>query len=269
MKNLGYLTQNLGKKQPESFGFMHNYTNDYLLNKQVKIFQPVNGYRASTDAVLLSSMISQVRKGQRILDVGSGTGAISLCLAERFKECGIDIRGVEIQAHLAELSNLSAQANGFDFLQYLNADIRSSTAGILDNCSFQHVITNPPYAEQDLPSPNESKATAHNLNGFCLREWINFCIKMTAPQGYFYIINRAEAVDEIITALHGKMGRIRIIPLFSKENQNAKRVIVTAQKDSKAPAVIHRGLIIHDANGNYTAQAEQILRDGKAFDEIF
>lgn len=65
------------------------------------------------------------------------------------------------------------------------------------------------------------------------------------------------------------MGRIRIIPLFSKENQNAKRVIVTAQKDSKAPAVIHRGLIIHDANGNYTAQAEQILRDGKAFDEIF
>ena len=59
---------------------MAEYTNDYLLNRQVKIFQPVDGYRASTDAVILSSLIQKVKKNDKILDVGSGTGAISLCL---------------------------------------------------------------------------------------------------------------------------------------------------------------------------------------------
>ena len=59
---------------------MIDYTNDYLLNLKVKIFQPVNGYRASTDAVLLSSLPDKVKKGDAVLDVGSGTGAISLCL---------------------------------------------------------------------------------------------------------------------------------------------------------------------------------------------
>lgn len=61
---------------------MIDYTNDYLLDKKVKIFQPVNGYRASTDAVLLSSL-AQIKNGDSILDVGSGTGAVSLCLAHR------------------------------------------------------------------------------------------------------------------------------------------------------------------------------------------
>ena len=60
---------------------MAEYTNDYLLNRQVKIFQPVDGYRASTDAVILSSLVQKVKKNDKILDVGSGTGAISLCLS--------------------------------------------------------------------------------------------------------------------------------------------------------------------------------------------
>ena len=57
---------------------MQPYTQDYLLDKQVKIFQPIDGYRASTDAVMVSSLVHQIKKGDKILDVGSGTGAISL-----------------------------------------------------------------------------------------------------------------------------------------------------------------------------------------------
>ena len=55
------------------------HTSDYLLDKKVKIFQPVNGYRASTDAVLLAAFVS-VSKYGKILDVGSGTGMRALCL---------------------------------------------------------------------------------------------------------------------------------------------------------------------------------------------
>ena len=106
---------------------MIEYTSDYLLDKKVKVFQPVNGYRASTDAVFLSSLVDEkkVKENMVILDVGSGTGAISLCLAERLKNKKVNILGVDIQEDLVELSNFSSKENGFgDFLNYMNIDIR-------------------------------------------------------------------------------------------------------------------------------------------------
>lgn len=245
---------------------MTNHSNDYLLNRQVKIFQPLNGYRASTDAVILSSLIDKVKPGDKILDVGSGTGAISLCLAERFKEKEPQITGLELQPELADLSNQSAAANGFRFLNYINADIRAAKAP-LPPCSFRHVISNPPYSDHDMPSPNQSKAFAHNHHDFNLTAWIKFCIKMAAPKGFIYLINRAEAITEILAALYGKAGNIKIIPLFSKPGQKAKRVMIIAEKDSKAPASILTGLTIHTPDGDYTSRAFQILREGRGFFE--
>ncbi|MFV0626924.1 MAG: tRNA1(Val) (adenine(37)-N6)-methyltransferase [Alphaproteobacteria bacterium] len=243
------------------------HTQDYLLDKQIKILQPVNGYRASTDAVLLSAAIEKVKKGDNILDVGSGTGAISLCLAHRFQKCEIEIKGFELQEELCALSNLSSRENGFEnFLSYINCDIKKKPKEI-EFCSFAHVISNPPYSENDMPSPNLSKATAHNHTDFSLKDWILFCIKMLKPKGLFYMINRAEAIDEILSTLRGKMGNIQVFPIYSKENQDAKRVIVVAQKDSKAPTIIKKGIIIHSEDGTYSQIANEILRLGKTIFE--
>lgn len=238
---------------------MDEYTENYLLDKRVKIFQPQNGYRASTDAVLLAAALKNVRRGDSVLDVGSGTGAVSLCLAERFKNADVSITGLELQGLLCELSNQSAAANGFDFLHYENCNIFECG---LPFCSFSHVITNPPYSENDLPSPNPSKATAHNFKGDGLSEWIDFCIKMLRPQGCFYMINRSSALADILAALHGRLGAVEVIPLFSKSRQPAKRVIVRARKDSKAPLILHRGLTLHQPDGEYSEAARQILRLG-------
>lgn len=243
---------------------MLNYTQDYLLNRQVKIFQPINGYRASTDAIMVSSLIKTIKKEDKILDVGSGTGAISLCLASRFRTQNPQILGLELQSNLAELSNMSAEANGFTgILHYVNCDIRDKI-DCIKPCSFQHVISNPPYSDHDMPSPNKSKAQAHNHTDFNLSEWIKFMLKMMAPQGYFYMINRAEAIDEILLALHNKAGAVKIIPLFTKEGPKAKRIMIVAQKDSKAPTEILPAFIVHSTDG-YTPHAHQILREGKSF----
>lgn len=247
---------------------MIEYTNDYLLNLKVKIFQPSNGYRASTDAVILSALPEKIKNKDRILDIGSGTGAISLCLAHRLQQYDVQIHGFELQKDLTELSNLSAQANNFShFLQYHNVDIRNNKLPEKAN-SFQHVISNPPYSESDMKSPNKSKSLAHNFTEFNLNNWIQFCLKMLAPFGYFYMINRAEALPQMLSSLQGKAGDINIIPLYSKEGQKAKRVLVSARKSSKAPATIQPAFIIHKKDGTYTTQAEQILRLGKSFAEI-
>lgn len=243
---------------------MQDYTEDYLLDRQVKIFQPVDGYRASTDAVMVSSLVKSVNNGDKILDVGSGTGAISLCLASRFQQKKPQIIGLDLQAKLVELSNLSAQANGFDeFLSYYNCDIREKLNFIKANY-FNHVITNPPYTDHDMPSPNISKAFAHNHNNFNLTEWISFCLKMLQPYGMFYMINRAEAIEEILYSLYGKAGNIKVIPLFTKAQDKAKRVMVIAQKTSKTPTEILPQFIVHAEEG-YTTKAHNILREGKGY----
>ncbi len=246
------------------------YTQDYLLDKKVKIFQPVNGYRASSDAVLLSAMADNIKPCSKILDVGSGTGAVSLCLAQRLQHQNVEIRGLELQPELAELANLSAAANGFSFVRFHCADIRQKiTSTDILPCSFDVVISNPPYSEHDMPSPNKSKATAHNQLDFSLEKWISFCLKMSKPFGRIYFVHRVEALPQICSALQGKAGNLTILPLYSKTDQNAKRIIVSAQKDSKAPCKILPPFIIHNDSGKYTPTAESILRQGKTFADIF
>ena len=234
---------------------------DYLLDKKVVIYHPKGFYKASSDAVWVASCVSKVKKSDNILDVGSGGGAISLCLASRFKDYGINITGIELQKELAESANNSAKANGFDFLSYENCNIYEAK---LKNCSYAHVITNPPYSTDDMPSPNDSKATAHNFKFEDLGKWLDFCIKMIKPKGMFYIINRAEALEDIISHISGKLGAIEVFPLYSKQGQKAKRVIIRAQKDSKTPLVIHSPIIVHNDDGSYSAKAEAILRKGES-----
>lgn len=234
---------------------------NYLLNKRVKIYQPEGAYHASTDAVWLAAAVEMVKNGDSFLDVGAGTGAVSLCLAERFKKFDISLTGLEIQPILCEAANKSAQANGFDFVRFINTDIFKSH---LPPCSFTHVISNPPYAAGDTVSPNPSKAAAHNFSTNGLASWIAFCIKMIRPKGFFYMINRAEALDEILACLHGKLGRIEIFPIYSKTGETAKRIIVRAQKDSKVPLAIRPPVVIHSRTGSHTRKAEQVLRKGSS-----
>jgi len=242
-----------------------DYTEDYLLNKKIKIFQPKDGYRAAIDAVFLSSLIKKqkVLPHAKILDVGSGTGAVSLCLAYRLKEKQPEITGIDIQENLVELSNKSAKANGFDFLHYEVSDIRQKTS--LKPLSFDFVLTNPPYSNHDMPSPNESKKFAHNHQDFDLTSWLSFSLKMLKPKGHIALINRTEALNEILTAMHNKAGSIQILPLYSKQNQPAKRILILAQKGSHGLTTILPPLYTHNEDGTYSETAEQILRNAKGY----
>ncbi len=240
---------------------MTDYSEDYLLDKQIKILQPLDGYRASSDAVLLSSLVHTVKKGDKILDIGSGTGAISLCLSHRFPQAAIT--GLEIQPRLAELSNMSASINNFNNLHYINCDIRHPQSAWFN--AYDHVITNPPYAADDMPSPNLSKLQAHNFQHFSLPEWLNLALKCLRPLGRIYTVNRAEAIDDILSVFHGKAGAISIIPLYSKSGQQAKRVLVCARKGDKTPSRILPPLIVHQPNGEYTELAHNLLRKGYGY----
>ncbi len=237
-------------------------TKDFLLNKKVQILQPINGYRASSDAVILSAMLESFDKEQKILDMGSGTGAISLCLAKRLKNA--KVLGLEIQDELINLSNESAKINGFqNRVEFVKHNIKEKRIEMHDK--FDICVTNPPYSEVDMRSPKDYKATAHNFDGLTLKDWINFGIRALKPRGKLYMINRAEALSEIISIIYGKMGAIKVVPIYSKAGEDAKRIVIIAQKDSKKALVIDKGIVVHNNDGSYSLDANKILLEGKSY----
>ncbi|MBQ9235532.1 MAG: methyltransferase domain-containing protein [Alphaproteobacteria bacterium] len=243
---------------------MTEYDHNFLLNRKVKIYQPCGMYHASTDAVWLAASVNRVRKGDRILDVGSGTGAVSLCLAHRLQDKDVKITGVDIQPDLVRAANLSAEANNFSEVSFACIDVLHERYA---HCSFNHVVTNPPYYDKSMISPNSSKALAHSFESADLHGWIDFCIKALKPQGRFYMINRAAALSDIISALAGRLWGIEIFPLFSKPDETqAKRVIIRATKDCKTPPLIRAPLYVHTSDGGHTPLAEAVLRAGAGLD---
>jgi FkbM family methyltransferase len=241
---------------------MENYSKDYLLGKKVAIYQPNDGYRASVDAVFVASSVP-FKKNAKILDVGAGTGAISLCLAKRFLDC--EVCSLEIQERLADFIENSAKENGFENrVRVINCDISKLEKQIEPN-SFDFVVTNPPYSSSEMMvSPNLSKARAHNESSVDLEKWLKFCVKMLKPRGTFCMIHRADRLDEILHVLYKKVGAIEVIPMFSKKGRETKRVIVRARKGVKTPFKMSLGITIHEADGGYTKEANDILVNAKA-----
>ena len=83
---------------------------DNFLGGRIKIYQPIRGYRAGIDAVLLASFINAY-DNCKILDVGSGTGLITFCIAYRYKK--ICITGIEKNKNYYNLSLKSLKVNKF------------------------------------------------------------------------------------------------------------------------------------------------------------
>jgi tRNA1(Val) A37 N6-methylase TrmN6 len=240
-------------------------TDDTLLDGRVRLSQPARGYRVAIDAVLLAAAVP-MRPGERVLDVGTGVGAAALCLLARQPQA--QATGLEIQPALAALARCNAAANGVeDRFEVVEGDIASPPAGLLAG-RFDHVMTNPPFARDDSghPSPDAGKATATVEGPGGLAAWIAFAIKMVRSGGTVTVIHQASRLADVLAGLGKGVGGIAVCPLWPAAGRSAGRVIVAARKGSRAPLTLHPGLVLHGADGRFTAEAEAILRSGGSLD---
>lgn len=233
------------------------YTEDGFLGGRLRLRQPVDGYRAAIDPVFLAASVDAAA-GDRVLDVGAGHGAAALCLARRVPGC--HVTGIEIQPDLARLAGENVRANGLaGFVGIVAADLMQPA---MTQADFDHVMANPPYLEQGrstLPQGRHA-AVARLEGGAGLDEWIEFMYRMARPGGILTLIHRADRLDRILSLLDRRCGAIAIFPLWPKSGIAAKRVVVRARKDAAAPAVMAPGLILHEADGAFTAEADAVLR---------
>lgn len=237
-------------------------TRDAFLCGKIHLHQPAQGFRGGSDSVLLAAAVP-AQKDQKILDVGCGVGTAMLCLAARVPEC--PITGLELQEDLVTLGRLNIQENGFqDRAKIVHGSLTSRNQD-LDRGSFHHVLSNPPYFEKAhmTPSPYETKTLSHGDSEATLEDWVKFCQGMLRPKGTLTFIFTAERLPLLVSLMQQGLGDITIFPLWPKERQGCKRVIVSGKKDSKKGCYFSPGLVLHDPSGPYTAAAQRILRDGQ------
>lgn len=238
---------------------------DDFLGGAIRLYQPEEGYRIATDTVFLAASINY-GKNDRILDMGAGTGGILSCLLSRTaaQTAGNIFHGIEMQGQLLDLARLNARKNDFtDRVEYFSGDIANPPASCEPN-SYHQVVSNPPYLKKNgaTASPCAIKAAAHMDSHIELGDWVHLCLRMLKPLGHLTLVHRADRMDDIIAALHGRAGDIIIFPLWSAGDKDARRVIIRARKGGKGIIALKPGLIVHTSDGTFTPEAEAILRYG-------
>ena len=165
---------------------------------------------------------------------------------------------------MAALANTNISLNNLnDKMRIATADIRTKRINGIETGAFDWVVTNPPFILEDQVSPDPVRDIAHRESACSLKEWISACLRYVSARGYFAIINRADRLPEILSLLYGKLGDIKIIPVWTKEGEAAKRVIVIGRKGVRSPAVLTAGVTLMNVAGERTVEAEAIMRKGQ------
>lgn len=198
-------------------------------------------YNPTSDAVWLAAFAPE--KFQTVLDVGIGTGGVSLCLLahkQTAKITGIDI-SPEMLAECAKNAKLNNQQ-----IMLINTDVLLWHT----QKTFDLVITNPPYFK-GTPAKHNAH---HNVD---LAKWFKKCVARVRPTGTICAIVDASSLATVISAISPICGGIEIFPLFSNKLV-AERVLVRGKPGSKTGTIIHQGLLIND---------ERVLREGLTIKE--
>jgi tRNA1Val (adenine37-N6)-methyltransferase len=231
---------------------------DRFLGGRVRVRQPEDGFHSGLDAVMLAAAIP-AQAGEVAFELGVGSGAASLCLAARVE--GLTVEGIEIDEGLAAIANANAAANGLDDrVSFVAGDALAPPPEL--RRPFEHVFCNPPFHGSDgLRSPDAARARALHDDGR-LADWLAAGMRRTASGGTFTAILRADRLRVALQALplHG----VTIFPLWPHAGEQAKRIILQARNGSRAPIAILPGLVLHEADGRYTTEADAVLRDGAA-----
>ena len=226
-----------------------------FLDGKVRVAQPQTGFRSGMDAVMLAAAVP-AGVGQSALELGAGAGTVSLCLAARV--AGLSIIGIERDESLAALARGNAAANALD-CEFVAADIFALPAELKRD--FDQVFANPPFHGEGQASPNQARAAALMDDGR-LQDWLKLGLQRTVSDGVFTAILRADRLNEALVALPEK--GVSLFPLWPKPGAVAKRVIVQARKGSRAPFSLLPGLVLHQADGSWTDEADAVLRRGSA-----
>lgn len=236
---------------------------DDFLGGAIRLIQPRGGYRVSMDTVMLAAAVP-AKTGETVLEGGVGTGGAALCLARRLE--GVHVEGVDLQEAMVHAARRNILFNDLsDRVSVRKGDIRERE-GV--EARYDHVMMNPPYlaAGKALRPPEAGKGQAHMDENGTLKDWVRFALFHTKIKGTITIVFRADRLDELIAELRGRVGDLALFPLWPRQGQPAKRMIVQGRKGTQGAARLLPGLALHGDAERYTEAAQAVLWDGAPLD---
>lgn len=162
-------------------------TRDDLLRGELQLLQKRRGFRYSVDALLLAAFVLPV-EGETVLELGTGSGVISLILARRGKPK--QIIAVEIQRRLAGMARRNVRLNRLEHLiTVLHRDLRTLPR-LFPAHAFDLVLSNPPFRPLGAGklSPNPEKAIARHELRVTLSELLQVAKYLVQPEGRICLV---------------------------------------------------------------------------------
>ncbi|PZQ97991.1 MAG: methyltransferase [Cereibacter sphaeroides] len=244
-------------------------SDDGFLGGRLRILQPLTGYRAATDPVLLAAA-APAKPGDTVLELGCGAGVASLCLGARVD--GLQLTGLERQASYADLARRNAERNAIR-LEVVEGDL--STMPAVLKRPFAHVIVNPPFfSSGDGTAARDEGREAAQREETPLALWLDAAARRLQPNGWLTMIHLASRLSDVLAACDARLGSISVLPLVPRADRPATRILLRARKGGRAafrllsPLVLHQGAQ-HLADGDdFTSEAKAVLREGCAITRL-
>lgn len=231
---------------------------DDLQRNGYKIIQNEKLFCFGMDAVLLSAF-ARVKEGEKVLDLGTGTGVIPILLEARTK--GKSFTGLEICAASAYMASRSVKYNQLEEkVSIIQGDIKEADR-IFPAASFDVVTSNPPYmtAQHGLVNPDMDKAAARHEILCTLEDVVHQAARALKEKGRFYMVHRPFRMAEIIRVL-GKYKlepkRIRLVyPYVDKE---PNMILMECLKGGNPRVTVEPPLIVYQEPGVYTEELRSL-----------
>ena len=246
-------------------------SNNYFQFKQFLINQDKCAMKVTTDACLFGawtaerirslefSIRSQSTKIKNVLDIGTGTGLLSLMFAQ--KNPDLDIDAIEIDEGAAwQAKENFAGSPWKDRINIINADVKNypfvKKYGI--------IISNPPFYESELKGDNEKKNLAYHDKGLLIPDLLSMIKKILLPDGVFYLLlpfKRNKEVKELVTRKDFYISSL----LFVRQStdHNYFRILLEGKfkKENTGETTIDEIAIMNGSSGDYTPAFKKLLGD--------
>lgn len=224
--------------------------NDFFKFKQFTVFQSQCAMKVGTDGTLLGAWASG---GQRILDIGTGTGLIALMMAQRFPDAQITAIDIDGEAVQQARENV-AQSPFASRITVMQADVASF------NGQFDAIVSNPPYFSQSLKCPDAQRSMARHTDSLPFSTLMASAFRMLTEQGFFSLIIPAEGKSEVDAqaALAGFF-KHREYGIKTLPHKPVRRYLITFGKHPMP--FEHQEMTIDDSPNNRSTWYRQLTRD--------
>jgi len=229
----------------------------------LRIIQNPNGFCFGIDAVLLSNF-AKVKKNEKVVDLGTGTGVIPLLLSGKTKAS--KLYGVEVQSEVADMARRSIELNNLEEKIEIIEDNLKNALTHLGKGKIDVVVTNPPYFSSGdaIVNPTSYKAISRHELLCDLEDVVSVSAGLLKHGGTMYMVHRPHRLVDILCSLR----KHRIEPkeirfVHPKRSKKPNIVLIKAVKFGNPELKFMDPLVVYEDDGSYTSEIYDIYSNVK------